>query len=296
MEMPNDFILKCEIEPSRKGCIRFSAFSPFSLLRGSAVHLKRQSLAYYCFVHIVLQLPSCSYRSTFSFSELFTAMSSSPSYKLYGTNASIFTRLVLFVFEELGLSYELIQVDFSVRAHKDSKYMQEVHPFGQVPVLLDGDFKLFESRAIARYLVSKHASTQASESLYPSDLKSRAIVEQWMSVNQSNLGPVFEALMEFLFGPVFMGRTPDESKIPSLKDRINTILSVLDNQLAKTTFLASGHFSLADLVFVPTFQYLVRLKGFEHIFDDHTHVKTWWDAISSRQSWKKVDSLANLLK
>jgi len=55
---------------------------------------------------------------------------------------------------------------------------------GHIPVLQEGDFTLYESRAIARYI-----NDTRGNKLMPTDAKARAIVEQWISIEQSTITP-----------------------------------------------------------------------------------------------------------
>lgn len=193
-------------------------------------------------------------------------------------------RLAFAALEEVGAQYELKEIDFGKRENKTPEYIAEKHPFGQIPVLIDGDYTLFESRAIIRYLAAKHHT----EAIYPIDLKQRGLVEAWLSVNQSDSGPISDVLGEFYFGPLFRSTTPDEAKRAALTEKLNGLLDILETRLSKSKFLAGEHFTLADLSFLPTLTYLHQAKGFEAPFEGHKHVKAWFDTISTRPSWKKA--------
>ena len=208
------------------------------------------------------------------------------SYKLLGLQGSTCSRTVIATLEEAGAKWELQNVDLSKGEHKAADYVAKYQPFGQIPALVDGDYTLFESRAIARYIASK----EKAEELYPSEVKARGTVESWLSVNQSNSGPIVDVVVELFFGPMFYGKTVDESKIPALTEKLNGLLDVLETRLSKSKFLAGDHFTLADLSFLAYTTYLLQCKGFEHALDKHTHVKAWWDVISNRPSWKVATS------
>ena len=209
----------------------------------------------------------------------------SATYQIKGLAMSTCTRTVVAAFEEIGgLSYEIVPVDFQAAEHKSADYLATFQPFGQIPVLLEGDFKMFESRAIIRYVAAKHGA----DTLYPTDLKKRAIVEQWLSVNQSNNGPATDIVVEFIFKKM-RGGSPDESRVPELTEKLNNYLAILDKQLASTgAFIAGSDFTLADVSFLPYFEYLLTIPQFSNAFDKHEHVKKWWEAASNRPSWKKA--------
>lgn len=208
------------------------------------------------------------------------------TYKLLGHHGSTCARAVIATCVEVGAGYDLQTIDLTKAEHKSADFLKQHQPFGQVPVLYDGEYRLFESRAIMRYLASKHKA----DALYPTDLKQRGLVEQWLSVNQSNEGPIVAIVSEFFFSPFLTGSTPDQAKVPDFKAKLNALLDILEAQLSKTSYLAGDKFTLADLSFLPYMQYLLQCAGFEKSFDGHAKVKAWWTACSARDSWKKATS------
>ena len=61
----------------------------------------------------------------------------------------------LWLLEELGLEYELNRMDFNPKDLKSDEHRAR-HPLGRVPVLEDGDISIFESGAIADYILERH--------------------------------------------------------------------------------------------------------------------------------------------
>ncbi|MDN3919604.1 glutathione S-transferase family protein [Roseateles violae] len=91
--------------------------------------------------------------------------------KLIGKSASINVRKVLWTCAELGLAPEREeQPDLAAPAFR------ALNPNAMVPVLLDGDFVLWESNSICRYLAGRAGRSD----LLPSEPRERARVEQWM--------------------------------------------------------------------------------------------------------------------
>ncbi|ELU45260.1 hypothetical protein AG1IA_00711 [Rhizoctonia solani AG-1 IA] len=99
------------------------------------------------------------------------------------------THRVWAVANEIGVNVELFLVDLFKVEHKDTKFIENYNPFGLVPVLEvqpdeDGT-KLYESRAICRYLIAKYAPE--SELLpNPSDVKKYGLFEQAASIEYSS--------------------------------------------------------------------------------------------------------------
>lgn len=211
------------------------------------------------------------------------------SYKVVSVPGSTPCRAVFMTLEELEQPYEIVRVSLEKGEHKTPEFLLKNQPFGQIPVLWDGDYRLFESRAIVRYLTSKHKSS----TLYPEDLQTRGLVEQWLSVGQSNNGPIIDIFVEFYIGPTFYGKVPDEEKRASMQANVDKYLAVLDGHLATSDYFAGQAFTIADICFIPYIQYLLYCKGFEGVLDKHEHFKCWWEKVSARPSWQKVASRPN---
>ena len=207
---------------------------------------------------------------------------STAAYQIKGVARATCTLAVAATFNEIGVEYELIDVDMMKGEHKSAEYLDKFQPFGQIPVLIEGDFQMFESRAIIRYIAAKHGA----ESVYPSDFKKRAIVENWLSVQQSNNGPAIDIIGEFTF-KFLRGGTPDESRVPELTEKLNAYLAILDKQLSKHAFIAGEEYTLADISFIPYFHYVLAAAPFVHAFDSFPNLKRWWQAVSTRPSWVK---------
>ena len=92
-------------------------------------------------------------------------------YFYYGSPPS---RGVLLLLRKLKLDFNLKIVDFGAGEHLSEEFLK-LNPLHQVPVLVDGDFILTESRAILAYLVGKY---DQNSSLYPSDVLKRAKVDE----------------------------------------------------------------------------------------------------------------------
>ena len=107
--------------------------------------------------------------------------------KLYGTPRSTCTKRVRTVLEELGVTYELVLVDNANKEHKSPAYLA-IQPFGQMPYLDDDGFKLFESRAICRYLALKYGGV-GTLIPSPSDVRKTALFEQAASIELTNFDP-----------------------------------------------------------------------------------------------------------
>jgi len=96
--------------------------------------------------------------------------------KLYNANLSPNALRVRAVVNELGIALEVIDVDLRSGGNRTPEFLA-LNPNGKVPVLVDGDFVLWESRAINAYL----AKMKPEAGLYPADARKQGVIDQWSS-------------------------------------------------------------------------------------------------------------------
>ncbi len=198
--------------------------------------------------------------------------------RLYNSNLSPNALRVRAVAHELGIALEIVEVDLRKGENKSAAFLA-LNPNGKVPVLVDGDLVLWESRAINGYL----ASLKSEQGLYPEDNRKRAIVDQWSYWQAIHLGPAmqrvaFERLLKSKFG---MGQ-PDEKALEGQLKDIAQFLPVLDQNLADKEWVA-GELSIADFAIATTF---VHRKGANISLEHAPNVSSWIDRLEARPSWK----------
>lgn len=97
-----------------------------------------------------------------------------------------------------GAEFDLHRVDLQKGEHKQPEHLAR-QPFGKIPAIEDDGFQLYESRAIARYL----NETRGGSKLVPSDPRERALMEQWISLEQGTISPEFWPILRpRVFGPL----------------------------------------------------------------------------------------------
>lgn len=138
-----------------------------------------------------------------------------------------------------GIPLDIVPVDFMAGEHKKPPLI-DLNPWGQIPVLVDGDVVLRDSQAILVYL----ASGLVDESWLPRDPLGMATVMQWLST----------AANEIQNGPA-SARLADKFGIPLDKAdtlaRSARILPLLDQHLARHDWLALGRPTIADCAVFP---------------------------------------------
>ncbi|MCX5542719.1 glutathione S-transferase N-terminal domain-containing protein [Paraburkholderia sp. CNPSo 3076] len=94
---------------------------------------------------------------------------------IFGKASSINVRKVLWTCVELNLPFEREDWGSGFRSAQTPEFLA-LNPNALVPVIKDGDFVLWESNTIIRYLASRYGGAQ----LYPADAFGRARVDQWI--------------------------------------------------------------------------------------------------------------------
>lgn len=162
--------------------------------------------------------------------------------ELYGKPTSINVRKVLWVLAELGLGYRHDAAGASTDAAADAR-LRGLNPNAQVPVLCDGDFVLWESNSICRYLATRAERAD----LLPQAPRERARVEQWMDWQATDLNSAWR--YAFMAGVRRHPDYQDDAAAASSQAHWNRLMGVLDRQLARTgAHVAGERFSLADIV------------------------------------------------
>lgn len=201
--------------------------------------------------------------------------------QLFAHPGSTCSRKVLTTLAETSLPYELHVVDLSKGEHKQAEHLSR-QAFGQIPTIDDDGFALFESRAICRYLAAKANST-----LLPTDLKQRALMDQWLSVEQSNFSP---NAMKFVYHYLFK-RPQEEAVLGAAAAMIEKTYAALSKPLETNEYLVGDQFTIADIGYMPYIDYIAGSPAGE-IMAKYPHVLAWWSRVSARPSWRKVTGRA----
>src|SRR5437867_1824582 len=141
--------------------------------------------------------------------------------KLYGNPFSTCTRKVLCTLAEKNQKAEFVTIELAKGEQKTPEHLAR-QPFGVVPVLEDGSFSLYESRAIARYLDWKFPTPPLS----PQKLEDRARMEQWISVEMSNFTPIaMKIIAQKMFMPM-RGKQTDMNIVNEARDNLAKVCDI----------------------------------------------------------------------
>ncbi|HLV84436.1 MAG TPA: glutathione S-transferase family protein [Devosia sp.] len=159
--------------------------------------------------------------------------------RILGRVTSINVRKVLWALDELGLAYGREDWGMPVRDPKVPEFLA-LNPNGQVPVLVENQFVLWESNAILIYLAEREGQ------LLPEQLELRALALQWLGWQAAELNPPWGYAVNAL-----IRRTPgydDPGKIAESMAKWAGKMEILEAALAGTStgYIGAG-FSVADI-------------------------------------------------
>lgn len=160
----------------------------------------------------------------------------------------------------IGAEVELVEVDLASGAHKSPAFLK-LNPFGQVPVLEDGDVVISDSSGIMVYLAKKYGKTD----WLPDDAVQAAQVQRWLSVAAGQLAyGAAAARLVTVFGAKF-----DTDEVIGRGD---ALLKLLEDLLARQDWLVAGRPTIAD---VALYSYTARAPEGNVDLQPYPAVRQW---------------------
>ena len=196
--------------------------------------------------------------------------------RIWGRNNSINVQKVMWAESELGLECERVDVGGEYGGLDTTDY-GAMNPNRRVPTLQGGDFTLWESNVIVRYLAAKYDAG----GLWPIAPETRAVADQWMDWQQTTLLPDMRT--------VFWGlvRTEpgkrDQAKIDAAVQNLKSLWERLDQHLGNRLFVAGDEFTMGDVP-VGAMYHRYRALGVERAADEN--LSAWYDRLKQRPAYR----------
>ncbi|GJF00122.1 glutathione S-transferase [Phanerochaete sordida] len=214
-------------------------------------------------------------------------MSHGKHFTLFGHKKAPNAWRVPIILEELGLSYELVFLDFTKGEHKAPEYTK-YNPNGRVPAIVDhknDDLVLWESDAIITYLVDfydpEHTISVTGIDKY--------FQLQWLFFQASGQGPPFgNAAWYAIFSP-----EKPPAVLARFRAEVKRVLAVLESVLANQEWLVGGKVTVADLSFIPWNNFVIP-DAVEPDFDfekEFPATAAWHKKLFERPTVQKVYAL-----
>jgi glutathione S-transferase len=187
-------------------------------------------------------------------------------------------RAALIALEEIRAPYRLQAL--SPETLRSDAYRQ-LHPFGRVPAIEHGDFKLYETQAIVRYVDALFADPP----LQPRDAQAIGRMNQIIGINDWYLFPQVARVIVFerIVAPFLFGKQPNLDAIAAALPDAERCLGELNRLLGRNEHLAGPQFTLADVLLAPQVYYLAATPEGAALLSG-TPLRDWLDRVGERAS------------
>ncbi|MCA6220198.1 glutathione S-transferase family protein [Photorhabdus antumapuensis] len=197
---------------------------------------------------------------------------------IWGRKNSSNVKKVLWCLKELDVPHNQVDIGGKFGKLDDPQYLK-MNPNGKIPCLQEGDFILWESNTIVRYLAAKFGK----DILYPQDLQERANADKWMDWVGSHL---FPHLRQLIIGFI---RTPeaerDQKQIEQTLVEIEKLMKVVDNTLAEQKYLSGDKFGMADIALGPMIYPWLNIPIKRPSLKN---IERWYQLMTERPAFKEI--------
>ncbi len=185
---------------------------------------------------------------------------------------------IVWLFEELGLPYELERYKLGDPAMRSAEY-RKVHPMGRVPALQDGDVTIFESGAIVEYVLARYGNGRLMPKVSSPDFPAYL---QWLHYAEGMImPPVNTIVVETILLPP---ERRNQGNVDRATKLLGQMLSAVDQHLAGREYLA-GEFSGADIMTGHACTVAARLKA---DVSDKPNVAAYIARVNARPALQKA--------
>lgn len=184
---------------------------------------------------------------------------------------------VLWCCGELNIPHERIDAGMAFGLNDTPEYLSK-NPNGRVPMLEDGDWVLWESHAIVRYLSGVHGLG----TLWPGSPRAFAEIDKWMDWFHTTLEPELRVAFWQLI------RTPadkrDMAAVDAARLRVIKALTILDGQLVGKNFIGGAAFTMGD---IPLGVAAYRWFGLDLERPQMRNVESWYRRLTERPAFQQ---------
>lgn len=207
--------------------------------------------------------------------------------RLYHHPISSNARRVVMTAHHLGLPLELVLLDLS--SAEQRKHLLAINPNEKIPVLVDGEFILWESCAIMQYLADK----TPGQTVYPAELQARADVNRWMFWSAQHFAPAISIFYweNFIKGLIGAGR-PDPVELQRGLTDLETFAGVLDGHLARRQWVSGPGLTLADLAIAAP---LMAAAAGHVPLQPYPNLRAWFERVQELDAWRQTTLEEELL-
>lgn len=203
--------------------------------------------------------------------------------RLYYHPLSSNSRRATLIARHLGLEIQLVSVALESGAQKSAEYLR-LNPNGRVPLLVDGDFPLWESHAIVQYLADK---AQADD-IYPADIAARADINRWLFWSACHFAPACALFIRERVSKKVLGAgAADPAEIARGQAQLPPAAAVLDAHLAGRDWIAQGRLTIADFAVAAP---LMHSERAQLPLVDYGNLQAWFARVCATDAWRATET------
>lgn len=209
--------------------------------------------------------------------------------QIFGKAGSPYTRAAILALEEKGqpFAFESAFDGAPIATPKTPQHLAH-HPFGRIPVMRHGDFWLYETQAILRYVDAVFPGI----ALQPSDARQAARMNQLMGIVDWYFFPQVGTtlLLQRVLVP-WRGGVPDEDICAAALPKAETCLGAIDELMADGPYVVGADVSLADLLLAPQMMFMRRAPEGLALLAGHPRIDAWLTRMTSRDSMARTEAI-----
>lgn len=197
---------------------------------------------------------------------------------IWGRENSNNVRKALWCATELGLNFTHINAGGAYGKVNEQPY-RSLNPNGLVPLLQDGDFVLWESNTIVRYLAAKFGQSP----FYPQDLQARAAAEKWMDWQTSTIAGPFRTVFWGMVRTVAEQR--DMKQIEAATAELEQHFAIVEQTLANQPYLSGEAFGFGD---IPLGSFIYGWFEMPIKRQPRPHMERWYQRLCARPAYQNA--------
>lgn len=203
--------------------------------------------------------------------------------RLYFHPLSSNSRRVTMTAHLLGLTLDLVVVDLLQGQHRGPEFLR-FNPNGKVPLLEDGDFRLWESHAILQYL----AARSPGQTLYPIAAQPKADVSRWLFWSAYHFTPAVGFISRERVSKQMVGASggPDPAEVRRGEALLVSAARVLDDHLAGRDWIAQERLTLADIAIAAP---LMHTEAAQLPVLEFANLQRWFQRIRALEAWHATE-------
>ena len=197
--------------------------------------------------------------------------------RVLGRANSINVQKVMWLAAEIGLAVDRIDLGGAFGGNDRPDYLAK-NPTGRIPTLEDGDFVLWESNSIVRYL----AETYGTAPWLPADTAARHHASQWMDWYLASVHAPMTVMFQQLIRTAPEDR--DREAVAQAVNQAAGLWRLVDGHLASRPYLTGDDISMGD---IPLGCAAYRWHTLDVERPDLANLRAWYDRLNGRPAFRQ---------